>query len=185
MIFPAIYGGFTLMMFWALQPMMTAAMVPVALFGLFVGINQGSRAMFSKIAHKAKQLLGVKKLLFICLGLLAAGFISAIFAAKCSFGNMALIYALSGFVAVIPATQTMAALIFNDYIHNKIKSNERGTVLSISSMFNTGISGAMMILAKPMLDNFGIVTTLLVCLGALIVILFPLKKVLAIKGIEK
>jgi hypothetical protein len=52
-------------------------------------------------------------------------------------------------------------------------------------MFNTGISGLMMVLAKPMFDNFGIVTTMLVCLGALIMILFPLKKVLAIKGIKK
>ncbi len=184
MTFPAIYGGFTLIMFWVLQPMMTAAMVPVALFGLFVGINQGSRAIFSKIAHKAKELLGVRNLLFLCLGLLAAGFIAAILAVHAA-GNIALVYALSGFVAIIPATQTMAALIFKDYIHNKIKSDERGTILSINSMFSTGITGIMMILVKPMLDNLGIVTTLLVCLGALIMILFPLKKVLAIKGIKK
>ena len=184
MTFPAIYGGFTLIMFWILQPMMSAAMVPVALFGLFVGINHGSRALFSKIAHKAKEFFGVRKLLFLCLGLLASGFIAAILAVNSS-GNMAFVYAISGFVAIIPATQTMAALIFKDYIHHKIKSDERGTILSINSMFSTGITGTMMILAKPMLDNFGITATMLVCLGALIVILFPLKKVLAIKGIEK
>lgn len=184
MIFPAIYGGFTLVLFWILQPMMTAAMIPVALFGLFVGINQGSRAVFSKISHRAKDLLGVKKLLGLCVGLLAAGFIAAILAVHAS-GNMTLVYAISAFVAVIPATQTMASLIFKDYIHNKIKSEERGTVLSVNSMFSTGVTGIMMILAKPMLDNFGIITTMLVCLGALIMILFPLKKVLAIKGIEK
>lgn len=184
MLFPAIYGGFTLILFWILQPMMTAALVPVALFGLFIGINQGSRAVFSKIAHKAKEFFGVRKLLFLCLGLLAAGFIAAILAVH-SAGNIALVYAVSAFIAVIPATQTMAALIFKDYIHNKIKSDERGTILSIYAMFNTGISGVMMILIKPMLDNFGITVTMLVCLGALIVILFPLKKVLAIKGIEK
>jgi len=182
MTFPAIYGGFTLIMFWALQPMMTAAMVPIALFGLFVGINQGSRAVFSKISHKAKELFGVRKLLFFCVGLLMAGFVFMILAVN-SAGNMAFVYAISAFVAIIPATQTMAALIFKDYIHNKIKSDERGTILSINSMFSTGITGTMMILAKPMLDNFGITITMLVCLGALIMILFPLKKVLAIKGI--
>ena len=184
MLFPAIYAGFTLILFWILQPVMTAALIPVALFGLFVGINQGSRAVFSKIAHKAKEFFGVRKLLLLCLGLLAAGFIAAILAVH-SAGNIALVYAVSAFIAVIPATQTMASLIFKDYIHNKIKSDERGTILSIYAMFNTGISGIMMILAKPMLDNFGITATMLVCLGALIVILFPLKKVLAIKGIEK
>jgi MFS family permease len=183
MIFPAVYGGFTLIMFWILQPVMNAALVPIALFGLFLGINQGSRALFSKTAHKVKKYLGVRRLLWLSLTALFLGFAAAITAVSAG-GNMLVVYVVIAFLAVIPATQTMCSLVFKDYIHNKIKSDKRGTILSIYSMFSTGITGLMMILAKPVLDNFGLVTTMIICLVLLSMILFPLKKVLSIKGIE-
>ncbi|MDR0726663.1 MAG: MFS transporter, partial [Rickettsiales bacterium] len=183
MIFPTVYSGFTIILLWILQPVMQTALVPVALFGFFVGINQGSRAVFSKISHRLKKFLGVRSLLFICIGALFAGFAAAI-AAVYAAGNMTLVYAITAFIAIIPATQSMYGLVFKDYIHHKIQSTERGTVLSVYSMFNMGISGLMMILAKPLLDNVGIVPTMLVCLVVLALILFPLKKVLTIKGIQ-
>ena len=184
MIFPAVYSGFTLIMFWILQPVMEAALVPVALFGFFIGINQGSRAVFSKVSHWIKAKLGIRSLLFVCVALLFAGFLAAI-AAVHSAGNMVLVYALSAFVAVIPATQSMCGLVFKDYIHHKISSNERGTVLSVYSMFNMGATGLMMVASKPLLDNVGIMPTMLVCSLVLCLILFPLQKVLAIKNIDK
>lgn len=183
MIFPAVYSGFTIILFWILQPVMEAALVPVALFGFFVGMNQGSRAVFSKISHRLKKIFGVRTLLYICIGALFAGFAAAI-AAVYAAGNMVFVYAISAFIAIIPATQAMCGLVFKDYIHHKIQSNERGTVLSVYSMFNMGISGLMMVMTKPLLDNFGIVTTMIVCLVVLCLILFPLRKVLSIKGIE-
>jgi len=182
MTFPAVYSGFTLILFWILQPVMESALVPVALFGLFVGINSGSRAVFSKISHVLKKFLGIRALLILCTGSLFLGFLGVI-AAIYATGNMILVCAISAFIAVIPATQAICRLVFKDYIHTRIQSDERGTVLSVYSMFNTGVTGAMMIVAKPLLDNFGIMATMLVCLGVLVIILFPLKKVLAIDGI--
>lgn len=183
MIFPAMYGGFTLILFWILQPVMETALVPVALFGFFVGINQGSRAVFSKVSHKIKEWLGVRNLLYACIALLFAGFLGAIAAVHAS-GNMVVVYAISAFIAIIPATQAMCGLVFKDYIHHKIQSNERGTVLSVYAMFNMGATGLMMVLAKPILDNFGITATMIACLIVLMLIFWPLKKVLNIRGIE-
>jgi len=183
MIFPAIYGSFTMILYWILQPMMEASLVPVALFGLFVGINMGSRALYSKIAHRLLKFFGVKKLICLLIALVAIGFAAVIGAVNAN-DQMAIVYAITAFVAVIPATQTMVQLVFNNYIHKRIESNERGTVLSVAQMFNVGITGAALIAAKPLLDNLGIEAAMIICIAALGLILWPLKKVLAIKGIE-
>lgn len=183
MLFPAMYGGFTIIMFWILQPMMESVLVPIALFGLFVGINQGSRAVLSKLSHRALDFFGSKKMLSLCVGLIAVGFASILVAISFSGATMSIIFAICAFVSIIPATQTMTSLVFKNYIHHRIQSNERGTILSIYSMFNTGIQGIMLILAKPILDNFGISVTVIIYLIMLILILVPMRKVFAIKGI--
>ena len=183
MIFPGIYAAPTIILYWILQPMMEASLVPAALFGLFVGINMGSRALFSKIAHRLLGFFGVKKLICVLIISLAIGF-AAVIGAVGAGGQMAIVYAITAFVAVIPATQAMTKLVFNNYIHRRIESSARGTVLSVAEMFNVGITGAALIAAKPLLDNFGIEATMIICIAALGLILWPLKKVLAIKGIE-
>lgn len=183
MIFPAVYSGFTLIMFWILQPVMEVAMVPVILFGFFVGLNQGVRAVFFKIAYRIKKFLGVRTLLLMSIFALMIGFGSAI-AAVYAAPNMVLVYVLVAIVAIMPAVQSICGLVFKDYIHHKIKSTERGTVLSVNSMFNMGATGLMMVMAKPLLDNLGIVATLLICLVAVVFMMLPLQKVLGIKNID-
>ena len=96
---------------------------------------------------------------------------------------MPLVYAICGMVAIIPPVQTMCVLVFNDYIHTRIQSNERGTVLSVSAMFNMGISGVVLMGAKPLLNNFGLEMTTVIFLALIVLILIPLKKVLEIKNL--
>ena len=162
MLFPAIYSTFTIVLLWLFQPMMELALVPVALFGVFFAINQGSRVLFSKFAHRILNMLGTRKLF---------GFV------------MPLVYAICGIAAIAPAVQTMCVLVFNDYIHTRIQSNERGTVLSVSAMFNMGISGVVLMGAKPLLNNFGLEMTTVIFLALIVLILIPLKKVLEIKNL--
>lgn len=183
MLFPAIYSTFTIVLLWLFQPMMELALIPVALFGVFFGINQGSRVLFSKFAHKILSALGTRKLLLMCVGSLVLGFSAVLLALNSGGFAMPLVYAICGIVAIVPAVQTMCVLVFNDYIHTRIQSNERGTVLSVSAMFNMGISGLTLMAAKPMLNNFGIEITALIFLVLIVVILIPLKKVLAIKNL--
>ncbi|MDR3208412.1 MAG: MFS transporter [Rickettsiales bacterium] len=184
MIFPALYGGFTKLLMWVMQPMMEAALVPVALFGLFMGLNQGFRALFSKIAHRLLAFMGARRLMILCMATLAAGFMLVVAAIE-SAGHMALVYAITSVFAVIPAMQAMVALVMKNYVHHRIQSNERGTILSVNAMFSQIASGIVLMLAKPVIDGVGIEAAMFVCVAAAAVLLFPLKKVLEIKGIEK
>ena len=183
MLFPAIYSTFTIVLLWLLQPAMELALVPVALFGVFFAVNQGSRVLFSKFAHKILNAFGAKRLLVGCVGALVLGFSAVLLMINSNGFMMPLVYAICGMVAIIPAVQTMCVLVFNDYIHHRIQSNERGTVLSVSSMFNMGISGAVLMAAKPLLSNFGVEITSFIFLVLVVLILIPLNKVFKIKNL--
>ncbi len=179
MMFPAIFGSFTLVLFWMLQPTMEMVGVAAALFGIFVGINQFSRIVFSKYAHKIYEIFGTKKIMYGCVGVIIIG--TAIMLAILNTQNMWMIYLMLAIVAIIPATQKMCGLVFNTFIHHRIESKERGTVLSINQMYNTFFTGGIMILMKPLLDGFGIEWTLLIALLMFGFILIPLKKILDMK----
>ena len=56
-------------------------------------------------------------------------------------------------------------------------------MLSLSAMFNMGISGVVLMCAKPLLNNFGLEMTTVIFLALIVLILIPLKKVLEIKNL--
>ncbi|HOY46975.1 MAG TPA: MFS transporter [Alphaproteobacteria bacterium] len=179
MTFPAIYAAFTLVLFWMLQPIMSAAGVATVMFGLFIGINQFSRVLFSKYAHKVCDTVGHKKALYLSVLMMFVAMLS-IFVVL-NLNNMFFIYFLLGIIAIVPASQKLNSLMFNSYIHHRIKSEERGTVLSVSAMYNTFLTGLVMMLMKPILDGFGIEFTIGIVLILFLFIFIPLKKVMAIK----
>ncbi|MDR1207073.1 MAG: MFS transporter [Rickettsiales bacterium] len=179
MLWPAIYASFTLVLMWILQPTMETVGVATALFGIFVAINQGSRIVFAKYAHKIYGILGPRKLLFSLIGILVLA-IAAVFGTLHA-GNMAVVYVLCVIIAIVPASQKLAGLVFNTYIHHRVKSSERGTVLSVSAMYNTLLTGGIMILMKPLLDGFGIEFAMAATLALLAVIIIPTKKIMAMK----
>ena len=174
-IFPSIFGAFTIVLLWIMQPIMNQATVPVSLFGFYVGANQLSRAVFSKYAHKicgkfgnmATSVLSILSvILCIVCGILAV-----------NIQNMAFIYVLCAVVAVTPAIQSLNGLQYNTLIHHCIKSQERGTVLSTRAMVST-ISGAIFLcVSKFLVDGFGITTTLVVLLATTVVLFWGLQKV--------
>ena len=53
------------------------------------------------------------------------------------------------FIVICPAMQKMCSLIFSSFIHKRIKSSERGTVVSLNSMYMTSLNALAMILMKP------------------------------------
>ncbi|HNY25395.1 MAG TPA: MFS transporter [Alphaproteobacteria bacterium] len=179
MLFPAIFASFTLVMFWIIQPVMKAAGIATVLFGLFIGINQFSRVVFSKYAHKVYDKVGHKKTLYLSIIMMFVAIISVFIVLN--INNMFLIYLLCGIIAIVPASQKLNSLMFNSYIHHRIKSDERGTVLSVNSMYNTFISGGMMMLMKPLMDGFGIEWTMIITLFLFMLIFIPLRKILAMK----
>ena len=183
MLFPAMFASFTLIMMWILQPTMETVGVSVALFGIFVGINQFSRVVFAKYAHKIYESFGVKNTLYACIAAVVVSIAAVLCALSAGTNNMWIVYVMCVIIAIVPASQKLSSLIFNALIHHRIRSSERGTVLSVSSMYGTFFSGGMMILMKPLMDGFGIEWTMIATLVMLVAILYPLKKVLAIKEI--
>ncbi|MBR2510545.1 MAG: MFS transporter, partial [Alphaproteobacteria bacterium] len=57
-LFPSLYGTFTIIMFWILQPIMDTVKIPVGLFGVYAGASQLFRIILSKYAYKICEKLG-------------------------------------------------------------------------------------------------------------------------------
>ena len=174
-IFPSIFGAFTIVLLWIMQPIMDQATVPVSLFGFYVGANQLSRAVFSKYAHKICDKFGnmaasvlsiLSVILCIVCGILAV-----------NIQNMAFVYVLCAVVAVTPAIQSLNGLQYNTLIHHDIKSTERGTVISTRAMMSTLFGALWLCAAKVLVDGFGITTTLIAMLVSTIVLFWALRRV--------
>ena len=176
-LFPAVFGSFTLVLLWIMQPIMKDAAVPVGLFGFYVGANQLSRAIFSKYAYKICHKFGnmttsvlatLSIVLCIVCGILAV-----------NIQNMVAVYILCVGVALIPSSQALIGLQFNTLIHDDIKSQERGTVISTRAMVSTLIGAIWLVVAKFLVDGFGITTTLVVLLVTTVILFWALGKVSA------
>jgi MFS family permease len=175
MMFTAIFGSFTIVLMWIMQPAMAGANVPVAMFGIFLGLNQFSRVAFSKFAHRFAD--GGA---FVACIIMAAVAMLAV-AAMPYAGGMTAVYALCAIVAIAPASQSLCKLTANGYIHKRIKSTERGTVISVGGMLSMMLSGGMLILMRPLLDRFGIQSAMLIVLAMFSIILIPAIKILRMK----
>ena len=174
-VFPALFGSFTLVLLWIMQPIMDQAAVPVSLFGFYVGANQLSRAIFAKYAYKICDKFGnmttsvfatLSIILCIICGILAV-----------NIQNMVAVYILCVGVALIPSSQSLIGLQFNTLIHDDVKSQERGTVISTRAMVSTLLGAGWLVAAKFLVDGFGITTTLVALLITTVILFWALGKV--------
>ena len=177
MLYSALYGTFATIVLWLMQPVMVAALVPVALFGVILGINNVARMLCYKFAYKSIERLGNNKTLWLSVIWIFAGFWAAL-GAIWAAGNMPIVYVLCVIMAIVPAVQALVKLVFNGFIHERTESHERGTVISIGSMIKSGVSGVIMILLKPILDNFGIVPTIVLFFALAFVLVVMLNPIL-------
>ncbi|MDR1071991.1 MAG: MFS transporter [Rickettsiales bacterium] len=177
MMFTAIFGSFAIVLMWIMQPAMAGANVPVAMFGIFLGLNQFSRVAFSKFAHRF-----AGRGVFLAGIIMVAAAILAVVAMPHAGGmTAAAVYALCAIVAIAPAIQSLCKLTANGCIHKRINSTERGTVISVGGMLSMLLGGGMLILMKPLLDRFGIQTSMLIALAMFSIILIPTLKILRMK----
>ena len=75
--------------------------------------------------------------------------------------NMTVVYIVCAIMAMVPPFRMLNNLQSNTLIHHSIKSNERGTVLSTRAMVSTVVGAIGLIIAKFLMDGYGITTTLL------------------------
>ncbi|MBR6363985.1 MAG: MFS transporter [Alphaproteobacteria bacterium] len=173
--FPALLGAFTVIMLWILQPIMENTHVPVELFGFYIGLNQFSRIIFSKYAYKICDKYGDMNTSIITILDVAIGIVVGILIMHTT--NMTLVYILCTIMAITPAIHSMNKLQYNSLIHHSIRSTERGTVLSTKAMVTTVVGAVFLIVAKFLLDECGILTTLGFTFIMLIPLVWSLKKV--------
>lgn len=175
-LFPSLYGAFTIIMFWILQPIMDTVRIPVGLFGVYAGASQLFRIILSKYAYKICEKLGEIRTSMITIGAVVIGITMGLIATH--INNMPLIYIACMILAISPSFRILNNLQYNTLIHHSIKSNERGTVLSTRAMVATIVGAIGLIMAKFLLDGFGITTTLVfvLCMSGLLV--WSLKRVM-------
>jgi len=173
-LFPSMFGGFTIVLLWMMQPIMEAAHVPVALFGLYFGINQFAGIIFSKFAYKICEKLGEIRVSLITIMAVVTAAIMGLIAVHTS--NMVLAYIVCAIMAVVPAVRMLNNLQYNTLIHHSIRSVERGTVLSTRAMVSTLFGAMMLIAAKFFMDGYGIDATLIFLLFMTSTLLWILNK---------
>lgn len=174
-LFPAFFCGFTIILLWINQPIMEAAHIPIALFGLFFGINQFSSILFAKYAYKICKKLGEIRVSLLTIWSLITCILLSFVALNTT--NMTLVYISCIVLAIAPALRILNNLQYNTLIHNDISSQKRGTVLSTRAMVNTLFSAAMLACAKILLDNYGIQPTMLFTLFMTIILFISLRYV--------
>lgn len=174
-LFPSLLGSFTIIMLWIMQPIMETVLIPVELFGFYIGLNQFSRIIFSKYAYKICDKYGDLNTSIITVLDIAIGLVIGILMMHTT--SMALMYVLCAIMAITPAMQSLNKLQYNSLIHHSIRSTERGTVLSTKAMVSTIVGAVFLIVAKFLLDECGILATLGVTFAMLIPLVWSLKKV--------
>ena len=173
--FPSLFGAFTIILFWILQPIMETVNIPVGLFGFYLGINQVFIIVLSKYAYKICEKLGEIQTSVITIGTIVMGVTMGLLATHVQ--SMPIIYVACALMAMTPSFRVLNNLQYNTLIHHSIKSNERGTVLSTRAMVSTVVGAIGLIIAKFLVDGFGITTTLVFVFVMVVLLIWSLKNV--------
>lgn len=174
-IFPTLFGAFTIMLLWILQPIMQDTAVPVSLFGIYVGANQLARAVLSKYAYKICDKFGNMTTSLMSVMSVILCIVSGILALYVN--NMVIVYILCAIVALVPPLQALIALQYNTLIHHCVKSTERGTVISTRAMVSMVLGAVVLIISKFLVDGFGLTITLTCALFATVLLFWALRNV--------
>jgi MFS family permease len=154
MLFPACFGTVTLVMFWSLQPLMEHNEVPVALFGIFIGLNQFFRIVSVRFLPKLFECMKMKHFTVLIFVFLSFG--SVLIVTLPEINNLYLTYAILLILGVIISSQVGLGVVSKTMINHKIESDERATVLSVGSMIAKVLNAAVMVAVKILIDGNGI-----------------------------
>ena len=150
----AFYGLATGILFWCFQPLLMATGTPIALFGIFTALNQACRVFWSAISARMLDKSGAG---FVCV--LTAGVIFAAFAAvflSLRLSETSVIYVLFFVIVFAGASFDSTIILSTTLINRRVVSQERATVISLSSMVSRCIGGIVFIGLKPLFDFSGI-----------------------------
>ena len=178
-MFPAAYGALTFVLLWAIQPIMMQKDIPVYLFGFVAGFNMFCRTGWAHFSGVLLDKIHLRKTIRVLFYTLCVGSIASL--AVLSVYNKMLVLVLVGIVAIANASQIAVEIITSNFVHHRIKSDERSTVISVKSMVAMSCSGLLMILLKPLIDVYGFQTALGICALLLLPIFIAMMHLLKLK----
>jgi len=179
-IYPAIFGTGTLILMWIQQPIMKANLVPLYLFGFFIGASQLFRSLSAKFAHNVFNKLKTKNYTVALFGLLFVGFVAGLLAT--TFTNIYLTYVLCLILGVMSSSQVSLKIVAHSMINHRIKSDERATVLSVSSMGDKISRTVFLISMKFLIDGYSMQVMLWVLAPIILLLTFiSMAKLLKLK----
>ncbi|MGD9638300.1 MAG: MFS transporter [Alphaproteobacteria bacterium] len=179
MIFPAFFGTGTSILFWSLQPLMDISGISVSIFGFIVASNQIFRAFFAKFSHYLFSTLKTNKFAVVLFIILIIGFLSANLV--CLVSNKIILFTLLILIGMAAGSQIALRLVTSSMVNNRIKSDERATVLSVKEMFFRIFSGLSMMTLKPLLDNAGVQITFMIATVFVLLAIYPLIRLIKLK----
>lgn len=160
-LFPASYGALTFALLWGIQPILVEKNVPIFLFGIIAGFNMGCRTLWAYFSGVLLDKIKLRKTARVLFYTLCIGALSSLIVLMVS--DLYVVYALVALIAIANASQIAVEIITSTFIHHRIQSNERATVLSVKSMISMFGSGVLMVILKPLIDVFGLITAFGVC----------------------
>lgn len=175
-LFPAFFGALTFVLMWGLQPVMVEKNIPTYIFGFVMSFNMFCRTGWAHFSAVLLDKIKLRKTARVLFYILCCGSVASI--VILSVHNSLIVYALLGLMALASASQMAIEIITNTFIHHRIKSDERSTVLSVKSMICMMMSGVLMISLKPLIDGIGMQETFMVCALILISTFIAMKKLL-------
>ncbi len=168
MIFPAIYGMLTLVLMWGLQSVMVFRELPIFMFSIVMGANAFLRTFWSGVSGKILEKINLSGIIKLqCLIIVIATIGSCIAA----YVPQDMVYLCLFLMMMASSSVVLSKISTSVLINHRIKSDERATVLSVSSMVNRIFWALAMIALKPLFDSIGVGPTFIVSALLLIPIL--------------
>lgn len=153
MLFPALYGTMTLILMWGLQSVMIVKDIPVFMFSVVMTANAFMRVIWSGFSGKALEKLNLSGILVLQSIVIT---IAAIGASMAEYTNTLGVYICLFLMLLGSSSVVLSNISSTVLINHRIKSDERATILSVSSMINRIFWSIGMIVLKPLFDTLGV-----------------------------
>lgn len=147
LILSMIAAGFVYMSSEFIQPLLRISGLEIIYFGIIYALMRGITGLGGIVTHKIEKYFKLDYLLFIGAGIILISFVGF------SYG-VGLIIILA--VLLIKFGEGFNRIVFEDEINKNIKSNNRTTILSVSSLSNSLLKALLIVIFGIVADIVGV-----------------------------
>ncbi|MBR6411976.1 MAG: MFS transporter [Alphaproteobacteria bacterium] len=153
MLFPAVYGTLTFVLMWGLQSVMVFRGLPVFMFSIVMGANAFLRTFWSGVSGKILEKIQLSGIIMLECVIIV---IAAIGACAAAYVPVEMVYLCLLLMMMASSSVVLSKMATTVLINHRIQSDERATILSVSSMVNRIFWAVGMFALKPLFDSIGV-----------------------------